>query len=415
MGLQEEFDSVANAPMAQKVEKYSHIISHGEATDADSLRIVEQSIYALGQLYAEEHKTEELGHLLTTIRPFFSRIAKAKTAKIVRTLIERLALVPGTTELQLQLCKESVDWARAENRNFLRQRIQLKLVSLFLETKRYTEALSLVTGLVHEVKRLDDKAFLVEIHLLESQIHHALVNIPKAKAALTSARTCANAIYCPPSLQGQLELQSGKLHSEEKDYKTAFSYFYESFETFDSISSNTALTSLKYMLLCKIMLGKPEDVHSQMSGKTALKYTGEGIEAMKAIATAYSNRSVKEFEAVLRQFKSEIQEDSIVSTQLTELYNTLLEENLLRIIEPYSCVEIPHVAHAIQLDLAAVEKKLSQMILDKKLHGILDQGNGCLNVFNEPVDDKIYPDALETIANVGRVVDVLYDKVKRVG
>lgn len=42
--------------------------------------------------------------------------------------------------------------------------------------------------------------------------------------------------------------------AEEKDWKTAYSYFFEAFEGYDSIDSPRAITALKYMLLCKIVL-----------------------------------------------------------------------------------------------------------------------------------------------------------------
>lgn len=95
---------------------------------------------------------------------------------------------------------------------------------------------------------------LTEVHLLESRVNHALANVPKAKAALTSARTAANSIYCPPLLQAGMDMQSGVLLAEEKDYKTGYSYFFETLEGYAAQDDKRAVSALKYMLMCKIML-----------------------------------------------------------------------------------------------------------------------------------------------------------------
>jgi len=60
-------------------------------------------------------------------------VPKAKTAKIVRNIIDILAGVPGFDDLQVELCKEQVAWARAEKRTFLRHRVELRLSGLYLD------------------------------------------------------------------------------------------------------------------------------------------------------------------------------------------------------------------------------------------------------------------------------------------
>lgn len=159
------------------------------------------------------------------------------------------------TGLEIELCQECIEWAKEEKRTFLRQSLEARLISLYYETQRYNEALLLGATLLKELKKLDDKNLLVEVQLFESKTYHALSNLPKARAALTSARTTANGIYCPPKMQAALDLQSGILHAaDERDFKTAFSYFYEAFEGYDSADDSKTVIALKYMLLSKIML-----------------------------------------------------------------------------------------------------------------------------------------------------------------
>jgi 26S proteasome regulatory subunit N6 len=173
---------------------------------------------------------------------------------IARSLIDYFSDIPNCLPLQIEVCKENIEWCVQEKRLFLKQALETRLVALYLDNKMYHESLSLISVLLKELKRLDDKMVLVEVQLLESRVCHALRNLPKSRAALTSARTSANSIYCPPLLQAALDMQSGVLHAEEKDYKTAYSYFFETFEGFSSQEDPKAILALKYMLLCKIML-----------------------------------------------------------------------------------------------------------------------------------------------------------------
>lgn len=93
-------------------------------------------------------------------------------------------------------------------------------------------------------------------------------------------------------LQAEIDLQSGILNAEERDFKTAFSYFFEAFEQYNNLKSPKALNSLKYLLLCKIMSNNATEVASIISSKSGLNYSGPELEAMKLVAEARTQSSL---------------------------------------------------------------------------------------------------------------------------
>ncbi|KTW27070.1 hypothetical protein T552_02562 [Pneumocystis carinii B80] len=380
-------------------------------TDEKKMKQHEEALIKLGELYRDHRKLNELAELIKKSLVFLKNFAKAKTAKIVRTLIDLFSSVPDSLEFQINVTKETINWATENNRIFLKLSLETRIIGLYMKEKQYSKALQLVDVLLIELKRLDDKFQLVEVYLLESQIYHAIKNIPKARASLTSAKTCANAIYCLPHIQTGLDLQSGILHAEEKDYNTAYSYFYEAFEGFSASSDPRTVPTIKYLLLCKIMLNASNDVQSFITGKVAQKHAGRDLDAMSAVARAHQNRSLADFEKALHDYKNELNDDPIVYSHLTVLYDTLLKQNLSKIIEPFSRVELDHISKLIGICVSKIEEKLSQMILDKVFHGVLDQGTGCLIIFDEPEQDATYNAALDTIKHMNTVVDLLQEKV----
>ncbi|KAE8390342.1 hypothetical protein BDV23DRAFT_172490 [Aspergillus alliaceus] len=388
---------------------YKDILSQGPGSTETSSRDYESALVGLGELYRDEKKPNEIAELIKTSRDSFSSFAKAKTAKLVRQLLDLFSEIPNTLDIQIAVIQSCIDWAIAERRSFLRQNLQTRLVAIYMQKQSYYDALTLINSLLRELKRLDDKLMLVEVQLLESRVYHALGNQAKGRAALTASRTSAASVYTPPNLQAGLDMQSGMLHAEDKDFTTAFSYFIEALEGYSSLDeSEKATAALQYMLLCKIMLNLVDDVTSLLGSKQAQKYASPRLEAMKAVARAHANRSLEEYEKALSDYRFELGSDVFIRNHLRRLYDAMLEQNLIKVIEPFSRVELDHIAKMVGLDTQQVERKLSQMILDKVIIGVLDQGSGCLIVYDETERDQAYDAALETVEKLSNVVEELY-------
>ncbi|GMM37319.1 proteasome regulatory particle lid subunit [Saccharomycopsis crataegensis] len=415
-----EADLAYEADQINKAENLYQVVAF-DSKDS-TVQDKEASVGKLAAIYVKANKVQDLYELVSKSRDLFSKVSKAKVGKILKDLIDKFSAIPvyGTEvqSLEKKAIDESIEWAITEKKSFLRQSLQLKMASVYYRRKSYPDCLKIINNLLREFKKLDDKSSLIEVQLLESKVYFELRNYAKSKASLTSAKTSANSVYTSSKVQAELDLMSGILHCEDGDYETAFSYFYESFESFNNSNDyESSIKLLKYMILTKIMLDKPDEITQLLNNKSIVnnitknrKYKSSEFEPMKLISKSYENKSLNEFQQVLIKYNNELSSDLIIKSHFKILYNNLLEQNLLKIIKPYSVVEISYISQQIKLDSKLIESKLSQMILDGVFYGVLDQGNGWLYIYDEPKKDPNYDHGLSLVQEMNTVVDLLYEK-----
>ena len=407
-------DALDAARSADAAAAYTAIITRTfEGDDVDSLRVQETAVQHLSESYARNKQSGALCDLVLSIRPFLTVLPKAKAAKIIRRLFELIAASGASLPKQEEVCRVMIDWASKDKMTFLRHRLELRLSAIYHEDNQPQKAIPALASLLKEVRRLEDRSLLVECHLLESKVYYAIKHFSKARASLVAARTNANAIYCAPLAQAELDMQSGVLHAEENDYKTAFSYLYEAFEGYHGLGDRSveARRALAYTVLTKILSNKDGDeLRTLLLSKSVCAYKGRDLDALRAIAEAYKKRDTHLFRSALQDFAAELQ-DPVVRRHLDAMYDQLIESHLLRLVKPYSRVQIDVLAKSIHLPCDEVEGRLSQMILDKKLDGIVDQQDNCVVLFEERHPVELYAATLSAIDGFDKLVDVLFEKV----
>jgi 26S proteasome regulatory subunit N6 len=102
ISLDELAEMEGTKPVAELLVAYKTLV-FTEGSDADVVKLKERAIGKIASLLLKEKNGKGLSGLLSELRPLFTTIPKAKTAKIVRLVIDTLAKIEGTTELQVSI------------------------------------------------------------------------------------------------------------------------------------------------------------------------------------------------------------------------------------------------------------------------------------------------------------------------
>ncbi|CAB3403412.1 unnamed protein product [Caenorhabditis bovis] len=401
---------------ALSLKAVQHQVSlQNEKSSEDDVKSCEYQIITFAKQLAAEKDAAGIQNLLIAIRPFYDVVGKARASKLIRELVECSLSIEQAKDEKIALLKHCIDWATENHREFLRRNLKARLARLYNDVREYTEALKLAHELGIELKKMEDRELLIELSLEESKSAFYLNNFTKAKCALVTAKTNANAAFVTPSLQASIDLQSGILYSaDEKDFKTSFSYFYEAFEGYNGVNDKAnAIRAVKYMILAKIMLNESDQIPALLATKEMASMKGREIDAIRAMSDAFRIRCLKSFQEALRNYKSELVEDKVVAVHSHNLEKRMVEKEISRVIEPYSEIGLPYIARVIGMPVHIVEKAVARMILDKKLSGCIDQHVETVIIHPKASTDKPFKRSLTTIREVSKAVDASYDRAAR--
>ena len=404
-------DDVANQilSLSKKVEQEEY----DQQRQTKYYQIIRWTIEHLSQKYRENNDLKSYFNLISQIKEI-KNTNNTFLVKLTDKLIAKLKKRKDLLNDIVNIAEEITKFCDETNNISMKSKIQTRLAEVYYIHENYSKALDICNKVIFDLKRYEDNLGLIQLLLLESKIYYATNGISKAKASLTSVKTLITKVYVEPKLQANIDMHAGILAAYEKDFNLAYSYFFEAFDVYNIPSKkrrNKGLRAFEYMILCKIVGGHIEEVNNVVLSKQGKDYYGPEVEALRSIESAVKEKSIKLLEDNIAKNKKYIT-DRVINYHISNLHNDLLEKNLIKIIKPYSVVEIDFVAKTIGLNYQDVLNRLRQMILDKKINGILDQGKGSLIIYDVDSANPYLDKSIETFKNLEKVVEALDKKVR---
>ena len=412
----EDPDFIGQDDAARQILELSKTVGQEEYDQVKQSKYYQINRWAIGHLSEKYRESQDL-------KSYFKLISEIKEIKntnntfLVKLIDKLIGILKKRKDLLDDIVKtiEEITKFCDETSNIsMKSRIQTRLAEIYFIHEHYAKALEICNKVIFDLKRYEDNLGLIQLLLLESKVYYATNGISKSKAALTSVKTLVTKVYIEPKLQANIDLHAGILAAHEKDFNLAYSYFYEAFDVYNiptQRKKNKALRAFQYMTLSKIVGDHLDEVNNVVLSKQGKNYYGKEVEALRSIESAIREKSIKLLKENIEKNK-EYFTDPIIKYHINNLHNDLLEKNLIKIIKPYSVVEIEFVAKSIGLNYQDVLNKLRQMILDKKINGILDQGKGSLIIYESDISNPYLDKSIETFKNLEKVVEALDKKVR---
>ncbi|KAK6089779.1 hypothetical protein P3W45_001281 [Vairimorpha bombi] len=386
------------------IREYTDLIKNKNTSQEEK----EASFLEIQKMTIENHDFELLKNNIINIKSLWEDITTARITKIIKKIFDMVPCDSSTLEKMLKVLDDLIVWADQDNKNLLRLDLECKRIYVYIYVSRFHEALNRIKEVVKDLKKFDDKNNLIGLYVYESKAFYKIKNFSRAKASLTAARALAVSTYCSYELQAQIDLFNGMYLCDERNYKTAFSYFLESIEGFTIDKKyDAACVSLRYLILSKIISKNQNELEALFKNKNTVHHTNDSVvKLLLEIGKCCTDRNLRRYLDLLENNKNILESDDFLYSHLTYLYDILLENNILKIIEAYSVVYLQFIANELNFELDVVEKRIRKMILDEDINGILNHSDMSLIVYDKKKDYQFEEGSLKQIEKLKKICSI---------
>ncbi|KAI9477984.1 MAG: PCI domain-containing protein [Benjaminiella poitrasii] len=301
-----------------------------------------------------------------------------------------------------------------ENKNErLWVKTNLKLAKLWLDRKEYgrlNKILKELHGFCQRDDGTDDQrkgTHLLEILALEIQMYTATQNNKKLKDLYQQCLSVKSAIP-HPRIMGVIRECGGKMHMSEKQWDDAQTDFFESFKNYDEAGSPQRIQVLKYLVLANMLT--ESQINPFDSQETKPYKNDKEIAAMTNLVGAYQRKDINEFEHILKANQKAIMGDAFIRTYIDDVLRNIRTQVLIKLIKPYTSIEIAFIAKQLNISMGEVEELLVGLILDERISCKIDQINNRLIVNRRSTDAMKYEALDAWSSNVSKLCKTVIGK-----
>eukprot|EP00730_Choanoeca_flexa_P017504 TRINITY_DN8442_c0_g1_i2.p2 TRINITY_DN8442_c0_g1~~TRINITY_DN8442_c0_g1_i2.p2 ORF type:complete len:447 (+),score=129.64 TRINITY_DN8442_c0_g1_i2:30-1370(+) len=313
--------------------------------------------------------------LLTYIR---SAVTRNYSEKSLNSILDYISTAEEPNLLQRFYEATMVALKEAKNER-LWFKTNLKLGKVHLDRCDWTR-LSAIIAQLHESCRTeageDDQkkgTQLLEIYALEIQMYTERKDLKKLKSRYERSLKIKSAIPHPFTM-GVIRECGGKMHLREEQWQDAYQDFFEAFKNYDESGSAKKVTCLKYLVLANMLMQSEVDPFEAQESKP---YKNDSqITAMTDLVGAYQANDIKRFQKVLARNQTSIMSDPFIREYIQDLLNNIRTQILVQMLKPYTRVRLAYLADRLNIEQDEVESLLIKCILNKQIHGRLDQIQG---------------------------------------